>query len=93
MGQRVKITKERCKQCKYAMNMTGAYSLNKNHAAGITACGYILKTGESRVFKYGKHREKYDPAWCTCYEPGKRVDSIDSLTKNKTLKKGYKKND
>lgn len=95
MGRRVKITKQRCRQCKYATNMTGATVMNKagGFGSGVIACGYILKTGQSRVFKAGRHKEGYDPRYCTCYEPGPRLASMDSMTNNKTLKKGKKKNE
>ena len=95
MGRKVKLTKQRCNQCKYATNMTGATVMNKagGFGTGVVACGYILKTGQSRVFKTGRHKKGYDPGYCDCYEPGKRVESLDSMTKHKTLKKGKKKNE
>ena len=91
MGREVKISKERCKQCKYGMKMTGASMGKGPDSYSVIACGYILKTGQSRVFEKGKKKDDYKPGYCKCYEKGPRIESLDSLTRNNTLKKGNKK--
>ena len=96
MPRRVKCTKERCKKCKYAMNLTGAALVRSKDSLGLIACGYILKTGHSRVFENGKKKADYEPGYCNYYIPGKRIKSFDDpLNKegcNNTIKKGRKKN-
>lgn len=91
MPRRVKCTKERCLQCKYRMNLTGAAMVKNGKSSALIACGYILKTGKSRVFENGHVSEKYKSGYCNRYEPGERVDSLDSMTRKITLKKGRKK--
>lgn len=95
MPRRVKCTKERCKNCKYAMNLTGAVLVKSKDSSALIACGYILKTGHSRVFENGKMRDDYEHGYCNYYAPGKRVKSYDDpLNKegcNNTIKKGRRK--
>lgn len=91
MSKQVKATKERCLKCKYRMNFTGAALVKKGKSSALIACGYILKTGHSRVFEDGHVKEDYKHGYCNCYEPGKKVDSLDSMVKHTTLKKGRKK--
>ena len=91
MVTKVKCEKENCRKCKYCINLTGAVLVKKNDSSALIACGYILKTGHSRVFEDGHVREDYEHGYCNCYEPGKRVDSLDSMCKHTTLKKGRRK--
>lgn len=94
--RKVKCTKERCKQCQYAMNLTGAATVRKGTSDALIACGYILKTGRSRVFENGKKKADYEPGYCNYYIPGKRIKSMDdplnSERYNNTIKKGRLKN-
>lgn len=94
MGKGVKVTQERCKACRYAMNITGGSMNNPERSstgAVFVACGYSLKEGSSRIFKDGDYKKDYKPGYCNYYIPGKRMNSIDSITSNSTLKKGKKK--
>lgn len=93
--RKVKCTKQMCKQCRYVMNLTGAALVRSKDSLGLIACGYILKTGHSRVFENGKKKANYEPGYCNYYISGKRIKSFDDpLNKdgcNNTIKKGRRK--
>ena len=91
MGRTVKSTPDRCIRCKYCMNLTGCAYLKGDGSTALIACGYSLKTGESRVFKDGVVREGYKHGYCDKYEEGKRVRSRDDMCSHTTLKGSRKK--
>lgn len=65
MPRQYKINKERCKKCKYQMNISTGYGNNRNIGK---FCGYALITGECRCFKDGGYRKDYRPGYCQVYE-------------------------
>lgn len=92
MGSPVKATKERCLKCQYCMNLTGTSFVKKGMSGALVACGYILKTGESRVFKDGKKRKGHKQGYCNRFKEGKRIDSIDNLSRHSTVIKRRERN-
>ena len=67
MPREYKISRERCKKCKYQINIAPS----GNSEMGW-ACGYILITGKSRVYKDGNFKECYRPGYCDVFETGEK---------------------
>lgn len=62
-----KISKELCLSCKYKTYFpaSGIFDIRWPSTA---ACGYLLYTGESRVFRDERYRKDYKPGYCQVYE-------------------------